>query len=54
MTDDPVADVLAVFDVFETGLAWHCMCAVARLDVPDRLSKRAPGGAAAGSGGGRP
>jgi len=25
MTDDPVADVLAVFKVFETGLAWHCM-----------------------------
>ncbi len=38
MADDPVADVLAVFDVFETGLVWHCMCAVTRLDVPDRLA----------------
>src|SRR6266540_1181668 len=38
MADDPVADVRAVFDVFETGLVWHCMCAVTRLDVPDRLA----------------
>jgi hypothetical protein len=38
MAADPVTDVLAVFDVFGTGLAWHCMCAVTRLDVPDRLA----------------
>jgi hypothetical protein len=25
MASDPVADVLAVFDVFEAGLAWHCL-----------------------------
>ena len=38
MADDPVTDVPAVFDVFEAGLVWHCMCAVTRLDVPDRLA----------------
>jgi hypothetical protein len=38
LTDDPVADIRAPFDVLETGLAWHCRCAVTRLDVPDRLA----------------
>jgi O-methyltransferase len=38
MTDDPVADLQALYDMLETGLAWHCMCAVTRLDVPDRLA----------------
>jgi len=38
MADDLVTDIRALFDVLETGLVWHCMCAVARLDVPDRLA----------------
>ena len=38
MADDPLADVAAVFDVFEAGLVWHCVCAVTRLEVPDRLA----------------
>jgi hypothetical protein len=38
MAVDPVADVRALFDILEVGLVWHCMCAVARLDVPDRLA----------------
>src|SRR6266852_8004334 len=38
MAADPVADIKAVFDILETGIAWHCVCAVTRLDVPDRLA----------------
>ena len=38
MAADPVADIKAVFDILETRIAWHCVCAVTRLDVPDRLA----------------
>jgi hypothetical protein len=27
-----------LFDILEAGIAWHCMCAVTRLGVPDRLA----------------
>jgi O-methyltransferase domain len=39
MAVDPVADVKALFDILEERLVWHCICAVARLDVPDRLAR---------------
>jgi hypothetical protein len=38
MAADPVADIKALFDILETGIAWHCVCAVTRLNVPDRLA----------------
>jgi hypothetical protein len=38
MADDPVADLRTLFDMLEVGLVWHCMCALTRLDVPDRLA----------------
>jgi len=38
MADDPVADLRTLFDMAVAGLVWHCMCAVTRLDVPDRLA----------------
>ena len=38
MAADPVADLGALFDMLEAGIAWHCMCAVTRLGVPDRLA----------------
>src|SRR6266545_428937 len=38
MSADPLADFRALIDIYETGIVWHCVCAVARLEVPDRLA----------------
>jgi hypothetical protein len=37
MAADPLADVLALGDIYEAGLVWQCVCAVARLEIPDQL-----------------
>jgi len=38
MAADPSADRQALADVYEVGLVWHCVCAVTRLGVPERLT----------------
>ncbi|MEV8633626.1 methyltransferase [Streptosporangium sp. NPDC051023] len=34
---EPIADIRALFDMYQIGVAWHCVCAISRLRVPDRL-----------------
>lgn len=38
MTTDPMTHFRALIDVYEAGIVWQCLCAVARLEVPDRLA----------------
>jgi hypothetical protein len=38
MSADPLAHFRALIDIYETGIVWHCVCALARLEVPDRLA----------------
>src|SRR5215472_11356226 len=38
MPSDPLADARDLGDIYEAGLVWHCVCAVARLHVPDHLA----------------
>ncbi|MFE4962883.1 methyltransferase [Streptomyces sp. NPDC056660] len=38
MTDESVSEVAALFDLYQQGIAVHCVCAVARLGVPDLLA----------------
>ncbi|MEO3780201.1 methyltransferase [Micromonospora sp. B11E3] len=37
MLREPVAEIAALFDVYQSGLVFHCLCAVTRLGVPDHL-----------------
>ena len=37
MTGDPAADRQALVEVLNLGLLWHCLCAITRLEVPERL-----------------
>lgn len=34
----PIADISALFDVYQAGVVFHCLCAVTRLGVPDALA----------------
>jgi hypothetical protein len=38
MAGDPAADRRALVEVINLGLLWHCLCAIARLEVPERLA----------------
>lgn len=34
----PIADISALFDVYQAGVVFHCLCAVTRLGVADALA----------------
>jgi O-methyltransferase domain len=38
MASDPAADRQALAEVIHLGLVWHCLCAITRLEVPERLA----------------
>ena len=38
MARDPAADRQALVEVINLGLLWHCLCAITRLEVPERLA----------------
>jgi hypothetical protein len=38
LAEDPAADRQALVEVINLGLLWHCLCAITRLEVPDRLA----------------
>jgi hypothetical protein len=38
MAEDPEADRQALAEVVNLGLLWHCLCAITRLEVPERLA----------------
>jgi hypothetical protein len=38
MAADPAADRQALIEVINLGLLWHCLCAITRLEVPERLA----------------
>jgi O-methyltransferase domain len=38
MAVEPTADRQALADVINLGLLWHCLCAITRLEVPERLA----------------
>ena len=38
MAGDPAADRQALAEVINVGLLWHCLCAITRLEVPERLA----------------
>jgi hypothetical protein len=38
MAGDPAADREALAEVINLGLLWHCLCAITRLEVPERLA----------------
>ena len=38
MAGDPAADRQALAEVLNLGLLWHCLCAITRLEVPERLA----------------
>jgi hypothetical protein len=38
MAGDPTADRQALVEVIHLGLLWHCLCAITRLEVPERLA----------------
>jgi hypothetical protein len=38
MAGDPAADRHALVEVINLGLLWHCLCAITRLGVPERLA----------------
>jgi hypothetical protein len=38
MASDPAADRQALVEVINHGLLWHCLCAITRLEVPERLA----------------
>jgi O-methyltransferase domain len=38
MARDPAADRQALVEVINLGLVWHCLCAITRLEVPERLA----------------
>lgn len=39
MRRESVAEVAALFDVYQSGLVFHALCALTRLGVPDRLGE---------------
>jgi hypothetical protein len=38
MAGDPGAERQALVEVINLGLLWHCLCAITRLEVPERLA----------------
>ena len=38
MAGDPAADRRSLVEVINLGLLWHCLCAITRLGVPERLA----------------
>jgi O-methyltransferase domain len=38
MAGDPAADRHTLAEVINLGLLWHCLCALTRLEVPERLA----------------
>ena len=40
MAGDPAADRQALVEVINLGLLWHCLCAITRLGVFERLAAR--------------
>jgi O-methyltransferase domain len=38
MAGDPVTDRQALVEVINLGLLWHCLCAITRLEIPERLA----------------
>ena len=38
MAGGPAADRQALVEVLNLGLVWHCLCAITRLEVPERLA----------------
>lgn len=38
MATEPMADIAALFDIYQKGLVFHCLCAIARLRIPDALA----------------
>jgi hypothetical protein len=38
MAEDPATDRQALVEVINLGLLWHCLCAITRLEVPERLA----------------
>jgi hypothetical protein len=38
MAGDPAADRQALVEVINLGLLWHCLCAITRLEIPERLA----------------
>jgi ubiquinone/menaquinone biosynthesis C-methylase UbiE len=38
MARDPAVDRQALVEVINLGLLWHCLCAITRLEVPERLA----------------
>ena len=38
MAGDTAADRQALVEVINLGLVWHCLCAITRLEVPERLA----------------
>jgi hypothetical protein len=38
MAGDLAADRQALVEVLNLGLLWHCLCAITRLEVPERLA----------------
>jgi hypothetical protein len=40
MAGDPTVDRQALVEVINLGLLWHCLCAITRLEVPERLAAR--------------
>jgi hypothetical protein len=38
MAGGPAADRQALVEVLNLGLLWHCLCAITRLEVPERLA----------------
>jgi hypothetical protein len=38
MAGDAAADRQALVEVLNLGLLWHCLCAITRLEVPERLA----------------
>jgi hypothetical protein len=38
MVGDPAADRQALVEVIHLGLLWHCLCAITRLEIPERLA----------------
>jgi hypothetical protein len=38
MAEEPAADRQALVDGINLGLLWHCLCAITRLEVPERLA----------------
>ena len=39
MAAEPLRDVATLLDMYRQGLVFHCLCAVSRLSIPDRMGE---------------